>query len=460
MALPPAFLAALGDLPRTDDPALVKQKSRDFYWYSPVLKRQLRDVTGDLLVQVRSEADIIHVLKTAYAHDVPVTVRGAGTGNYGQAMPLKGGVVLDVSGLEAVRWVKPGAVRCEPGIKMLALDDVLAASGQEMRFFPSTRRTATLGGFIAGGSGGIGSIAWGLLRDPGNILGVRVVTMEAEPRILELRGADIQKVNHAYGTNGVITEVEMPTTEAVAWREMVITFPDLMAASRAAMAVGAADGIAKKLVSVIAAPIPEQHFKGLRDHIPAGHSVMLAMVAPSSVEATALVVSDQGGRVAFEAGPGGDVPLYEYSWNHTTLQALKTDKGVTYLQVLFPQPHALDLVQRLAAEFGDEVVTHLEFVRFHGQVTCVGLPLVRFTSEARLGEIVHAFEAAGCPVFDPHTYTLEEGGMKAIDQVHLAFKRDADPKGLLNPGKMIAWDDPNWTPARAQSVHLYAAGPA
>ena len=61
-------------------------------------------------------------------------------------------------------------------------------SRQEMRLHPSTYRTASLGGFIAGGSGGVGSINWGGLRDIGNIFGLRVVTMEAEPRVLELTG--------------------------------------------------------------------------------------------------------------------------------------------------------------------------------------------------------------------------------------------------------------------------------
>ena len=33
-----------------DNPKIVQQKSRDFYWYSPVLKRQLEHVSADLIV--------------------------------------------------------------------------------------------------------------------------------------------------------------------------------------------------------------------------------------------------------------------------------------------------------------------------------------------------------------------------------------------------------------------------
>lgn len=39
------------------------------------------------------------ILATCYAHDVPVTPRGGGTGNYGQAMPLRGGCVLDMTAM-------------------------------------------------------------------------------------------------------------------------------------------------------------------------------------------------------------------------------------------------------------------------------------------------------------------------------------------------------------------------
>jgi FAD/FMN-containing dehydrogenase len=66
---------------------------------------------------------------------------------------------------------------------------------------------------------------------------------------------------------------------------------------------------------------------------------------------------------------------------------------------------------------------------------------VKSTSEARLDEIVAQHEAMGCFVFNPHRYTLEEGGRQSVDDHQLAFKREADPKGLLNPGKMIAWDE-------------------
>ena len=73
----------------SDDAARrVALASRDFYWYSPKLKRELRGMKGDALVVARSEADVVNVAGVAARGGVPLTPRGAGTGNYGQAVPM------------------------------------------------------------------------------------------------------------------------------------------------------------------------------------------------------------------------------------------------------------------------------------------------------------------------------------------------------------------------------------
>ncbi len=447
-----ALKRRLGPIRYEDNPALVKQKSRDFFWYSPVLKRQLDHVTGDLLVSPRSTAEVVEVLAAAFALGIPVTPRGSGTGNYGQAMPLAGGVVLDLSGMDAVTAVSPGRVTCGPGAVMAAIDArTKAHSAQELRMHPSTYNTASIGGFIAGGSSGVGSINWGGLRDLGNILRVQVVTAEASPRVLELTGEDLGKVAHAFGTNGIITEVEMPLAAAYDWVDVIVGFDAFGEAARFGNALGEADGLLTKLITPIAAPVPQSYFLRHRRFLPAGVSVVLVMVAAHALDAFRTFVRRfRGAEVLFDASlmtaeeRQGLPPNLELSWNHTTLRALRVDPAITYLQVLFPFPTQLDTIAKVHARFGDEVMAHLEYVRFNGVVTCFGLSLVRFTTEERLDEIVSIHEDMGAPIFNPHRYTLEEGGMKQTDAAQLAFKREADPRGLLNPGKMVAWDDPDF----------------
>jgi FAD/FMN-containing dehydrogenase len=446
-----AFRDLIGPIKWEDNPILVKQKSRDFYWYSPVLKRELEAVTADIVVSPTSEAEVATVLAAAHKLEIPVTPRGAGTGNYGQAMPLMGGVLLSLAGMNKIRSIERGRVVCEPGALLADIDKAAEESGQELRMFPSTHATASIGGFVAGGSGGVGSITWGGLRDFGNVLRLRVMTMEAKPRALELTGADLHKAVHAYGTNGVITEVEAPLTAHYDWVDVIVGFDSFDAAANYALALGEQDGILKKLVTVVAGPTPHECFLRHRALIPEGDSVVILMIAPHALDAFAAFTRPyKEARILFDSSRAapetlkGLPPNYELTWNHTTLRALRVDPRVTYLQARYPSNGGLELIKRIHDRYGSEVRGHLELIRFNGRIAFAGLPLVRFTTEARLQEIIAEHEAMGAMIFNPHRYTLEEGGMKQTDAIQLAFKRETDPLGLLNPGKMIAWENPSF----------------
>ena len=445
-----AVREALNHLDIDDNPATLKQKSRDFFWYSPVLKARMDHLIGDFVVSPRSEEEVIEVLKTCYAHDVSVTTRGAGTGNYGQAMPLAGGVVMHMKNMTKVKAIHPGRVIVEPGCVVKDLDrQTREHSGQEQRMMPSTYGTATIGGFIAGGSGGIGSVRWGALRDLGNILRLRVVTMEEEPRILEFTGEDLARVSHAYGTNGIITEIEMPLAPAYEWVEFALGFDDFMANANFAHDLACQDGILVKLVTPIEAPIPFKFFKRFKGHVREDQSLLIVLVAPQSLDGFSAFMGRNGSpdivyrsdASTFERTPGH---LAEYTWNHTTLRALQVDPTITYLQVRYGGADPVAQVAKIRETFGAEVLQHLEVMREGGRVIFAGLPIVAYSNEERLDEIIRIHEAHDCLIFNPHRYTLEEGGRQKTDDRQLLFKKEADPKGLLNPGKMIAWDDPDW----------------
>jgi FAD/FMN-containing dehydrogenase len=433
-----ALVAELGDIPVVTDPKVVRRRSRDFFWYSPVLNEQLNGKSADLIVSPRDEQDVVRVAAACARHRVPVTVRAGGTGNYGQAVPLQGGVLLDITALAAIEWVRPGIVRVGAGAKMNTLDAELQPQGWELRMHPSTKRTATIGGFVAGGSGGIGSVNHGGLREPGNILAARIVTIEEQPRIIELRGDAAQKINRAYGTTGIITALEMPLAPVWKWIDVVVVFDDFIEAAAFGYEAALSDGIVKKLLSPITAPLPS-YFGALKPYCPDGKSILIAMIAEPSLESFKSLLGARG-TVTLETptddGPG-QVPLYEYTWNHTTLQVLKSDRSVTYLQCLYPHERLIEKVLEMRDMFPDEVLQHLEFIRFNGRVVCSGLPVVRYRDEDRLNEIIRLHEAHGVSIANPHVFTVEDGSRyKRADADQLGFKHEVDPHGLLNPGKM------------------------
>ncbi len=267
--------------------------------------------------------------------------------------------------------------------------------------------------------------------------------MEAVPRVLQLRGAEVNRVHHAYGTNGIITELTIAMAPAQDWVDYVVAFGDFMALAHFGDAIARADGIAKRLCTTVDGGAAA-YFKPLQATLHPGEAAGMFLIAAQSAESFEDMLAEHGGRVArklteAEAERDSVVPAFEFAWNHTTLQALKVDRGITYLQSRFPGPDYLAAVAETCALYGDELPMHLEFVRAGGEAACVALPLVRYTTEARLREIIAALEARGITVFDPHTYILEDGGMKQTDPAQLAFKHEADPLGLLNPGKMRGW---------------------
>jgi len=446
--MPMPDIAGLDGIEQSADPALLRQKSRDFYWYSPVLKRQLDGKRGDLWVRPRDEAEVLRVLTACRAARVPVTVRGGATGNYGQCVPLEGGVILDTTALAAPLGLVDGVLEAEAGAKLIDLDLYARDRGWELRLWPSTKRTATIGGFVAGGGAGVGGLSHGTLRERGNLVGLRVATMQDPPALLDLEGDAASPVNRTYGTTGVITRVRLPLTPAQAWRDVAMTFPSFGQALRCAAALAFADGIPKKMVAAFDPRLPP-FFRGLAEAVPAGMALALAMITPAGMIALRDLLAEHGGRivaeqdaVAAERDPDR-TPFYEYCWNHTTLQVLKRDRGVTYLQCRFPFEGTVEAAEAVAASFPDEVWLHTECVRFGGRLTMSGLPVIRFTDEARLNAIIAGFEAAGCGIANPHVFTIEEGsGYRRVPGDQLGFKRMADPLGLLNPGKMLSFTAP------------------
>ena len=450
---PPAPLGgALGGIPATTERALLRQKSRDFYWYSPVLKKQLDGKVADLVVTPRTEDEVVHTLRACRAQGVPVTARGGGTGNYGQCVPLQGGVVLDLASMTELYSLRDGIAEVAAGARLIDIDRWARPRGWELRVWPSTKRTATIGGFISGGGAGVGGLMHGTMREPGNLLGVRLATMEDTPRLMDLPGHATGVVNRTYGTTGILTRLHIALAPAQDWRDLAVVFERFDDAVAFAWAAGSMDAIARKMLAVFDPSLPP-FFRGLAPSVPAGASLVLAMVAPNGRDTFVAQAERAGGRLVAEqstvaAEADGDAtPFYEYCWNHTTLQVLKRDRAFTYLQCRYPAERIAETVDFVRSRFPDEVWQHMEVTRFAGVLALSGLPVLRWTNEERLNETMAAFEAEGIGIANPHVYTVEDGSAwKRADGDQLGFKHRVDPLGLLNPGKMRTFT-PASTPA-------------
>jgi FAD/FMN-containing dehydrogenase len=428
----------LGEISHSLDPMTIRSKSRDRYAISPLLRQALAGKSADIVVSPRDKAELIEVVRAAVRHKVPITPRGGGTANYGQSVPLQGGILLDMTRISGVLWARDGRIRAFAGTRMSDIDDVTRASGWELRMHPSTKSQATIGGYVAGGSGGMGSCMWGMLRDRGNILGMEVLSAEDEPRTVELRGEDVLLVHHAYGTNAIIIELEMAASPAFKWTEAIVVFPEYLQAVRFGVALAREVGIVKKLISVHEWPIG-QLMRDLDGIVPEGHSMANCMVTETCLEAFAGLVAECGGRMVSSCGEGKGpygAPLYEFAFGHGLMHVQKTNPKYTGLQGLFRGRELIESIAAFHRHIAGQMPLRLEIMWSQGDVVAMGSPFIVYESDEQMVGLVEMMQAHGASVANNHASGVREVGIKQLDERDAAFKASMDPYGLLNPGKL------------------------
>ncbi|MFW9804030.1 MAG: FAD-binding oxidoreductase, partial [Candidatus Thorarchaeota archaeon] len=162
----------------------------------------------DYVVRVENVDEVKEVLATAAAHNIPVIPRGGASSCLGSSSPTRGGISLDMKRMDAILEIntKEGYVRIEPGVPFERLDIELAKVGKTIGIYPTSAKSAVIGGWIGcGGAAGIGTPYYGALKD--NILEINVVNPDGE--LVEVSGDDIDLFVGSYGILGVIVEVKM-----------------------------------------------------------------------------------------------------------------------------------------------------------------------------------------------------------------------------------------------------------
>lgn len=420
----------------------LQHQSRDFYWFSPVLKEELGDKVAEVMVRPQSAAELAAVVAAAVRHRVPITPRGAGTGNYGQAIPLHGGLIISTKKMNRILELTPQYAHVEAGVILQSIELAAREVGAELRFFPSTLPTATAGGFLTGGSGGVGSITWGNLWQEGNVRQVTVVTIEAEPQTLTLTNYDdLLTVIHNCGLTCIVTDLILALAPAQQWRQFVVAFDDFEAALRFGESLAQDGEVVKRLITAVEWPLPSYFTQLVKQGgCPEGKSLLLLQLAHDLAEIAPRAVA-AGGAITWQHpqsyGHSDVVQLTDFSWNHTTLWAIKADDSLTYLQDQFDPERLYEQLRLRKARYGADVLEHIEFTRDNGRLTPQGLSIVRFHSKEQLWELMDYCESIGINIANPHTTYLDDD-MRWNGEPVLAAKARWDPHTLLNPGHLRA----------------------
>jgi FAD/FMN-containing dehydrogenase len=438
-SIQPLFAALSEVLPAqqiSTDARTLQANSQDYAWFSNVLEEELGGCCADVVVWPTNEHELANVLAVAHATRTPVTLRGGGTGNYGQCVPLRGGLVVNTSRMNAILELGKGHARVQAGTRFVQLDEAARASGQEICIYPSTYLTATVCGFVAGGSGGVGSITHGVLAD-GNVLRATVYDVSASPIPTTVEGRDLGVFIHAYGSTGVMSDVTVPLTTRTQWQQAVFSFPDIYACHDFCLLVLDHTEIDKRLLST-AEPEIVRHF--LRSRLPfqPERTSAILMIGAGQLDMVQALAARCLGQLDFSLPPDSKTRLTDFTWNHTTLWAKKSDDTLTYLQAGFDLPRFAEQVRMIKAEYGKDFAIHGEYFLAGGAPFASSLPILAYKGRAHLDGVVTFLESIGVRIANPHRYVLEEGSRVENVAELVAVKRRNDPANLLNPGKVRA----------------------
>ena len=154
----------------------------------------------EALVRVRTTEQVSAVMKLAYERNIPVTVRGSGTGLVGAAVPVEGGILLETTKMNKILSLDKNTltVTVQPGVLLMEL----AAFAEENDFlYPPDpgEKSATIGGNISTNAGGMRAVKYGVTRD--YVRSLTVVMPNGE--ILTL-GATVAKNSSGYSLKDLV----------------------------------------------------------------------------------------------------------------------------------------------------------------------------------------------------------------------------------------------------------------
>jgi FAD/FMN-containing dehydrogenase len=114
-----ALEAIVGSKNIFTDAKVLETFSKDQFAFSPVLLELLRDKRAEVMVAPESSTELCAVISLASRDGIPLTIRGAGSGNYGQAVPMHGGIVASLHRMNKIISIDPIArtARVEAGVR-------------------------------------------------------------------------------------------------------------------------------------------------------------------------------------------------------------------------------------------------------------------------------------------------------------------------------------------------------
>jgi FAD/FMN-containing dehydrogenase len=419
----------LGDAAVSDEDAALERVSVDGSTLSPVIMEKLPLGRAQLVAYPANAEQIAQTVGAAVRHGVPITPRGKGTGNYGQAIPMSGGLVLDMSKARTIVEVGDGFLIADAGAAMVQIEQAANKTGQQVLMFPSTVQS-TIGGFVSGGSGGTGSIKHGMLTSivGGYVRSIDVVHAVPDAKLIHMEAEEAHTYLHNYGVAGIIARVEVALEPQQQWSAFYASFDDFHTSFDLIRAVAALEPTPRLVstdVPTLADALPSD------EALPAGKASLRVILDDSTIEAATALVEAAGGKVeAVRPGLQATMKLSMMSYNHPIEWLQKAYPGV-YFHIEVGGDALVDRIDEVH-EIYPGAMLHLEAMAQGGPGGMLAAP---YTGEADLLAGFERMRAIGVGYHNPHQWFVDWEPERNIE-----LAKTTDPDGLLNPGKLVEPD--------------------
>jgi FAD/FMN-containing dehydrogenase len=364
-------------------PGILRIYRYDFLVIPKQLSRFVK--TPLCIVQPRSDEEVLKILEISERYEIPVIPRGSGTSGYGGCAPLVNCIILDMKNFNKFSF-QDGTAVVEAGAVWMDVERSANRLGKALRVYPTSATVSTVGGWIAQGGYGIGSLKYGSVGE--NVEWLEVADFEG---IKQIKGDKLKYYIGAFGTTGIILRacIKLRNSESIRSLAFECTFDEAIERIRGAYHANFKDGYHMKFEKL-----------GERD---------------------TLLVSYEGEGESSELGKN------LWSRRFSPLKALATDK--IYSEVVLP----IDQAARFYNEV-KELACGIEVIFARDRAIFLGLFGRGFRPYLQALKFVKIAEKCGGNVYSTGLLFPYKNKLKRELE---EYKRNIDPKNLLNPKKAM-----------------------
>lgn len=437
------------------------------YTYDSSFASQQNEYYPDVVVCLNSTEEVSKLMKYAYEKEVPVTPRGAGSGQTGGSVAIKGGIVLDLSGWNDIVEIDDSNMQVvvRPGIVHADLNKALSSYGLFFPPDPGSSVMATVGGMVSNNASGLRAVKYGATFQ--YILGLEVVLPNGDvmktgglksKALKSVSGIDLTRIYcGSEGTLGVITEIRLKVLPKAQSRGIMLALFDKLEDSAHTVLDVFKAGIIPSGIEIL----DEGGIRCANMFKPDLNIPEVEAAIFFEINGTKPAVEEEGAQVKAIAEKRArsvewatDADRMARLWQGRAVigaASARYKEGKTRIfageDVCFPisrVPEALKRIKGISKEYDIPVVIYGHIGDGNMHTAPIMDPLIpdEVTRTHKVAEAIHrlALEMNGSTTgehgvgFARAAYMEEEHG-KALD-IMWAIKKAIDPKLIMNPGKI------------------------